>query len=749
MTDAYTTTAPTPDPPTRGADTDSLLGIVQHYAQLLLRRKLIVAVVLAISVTAGWLWLNQQTPIYRATAQVIIDTDPPKVFWNVRDVVELGSPKQYRGSITYFETQYRIINSRPVAELVLNELNLWNSEHLLGLDARTDLTPKEKQAALEKANMANVLAGRIGVRPVPNSMLVFIDFEDSDKEFATEVVNAVARAYESYNLNYKKNIVRDAVTDLKKTVGEQRSALEVAQNGLLEFEKEHNVGSIEAQQKAINDRLDQLNLDLTKTQSQRLRLEAQAATLAKYAEATDPFGVSATLILDNEVIRSLKQRIVGVQAEYAALESRYLDKHPEVIAKKKELGTLNTIARKEIRNIAQSVQKQLAETRRVEDGLQKSLDDAAQQQRAIGGLAIKYARLVDDANKLKETYGIVSQRLAETAMSSQFEANNVRRLEDAVVPGAPVYPRRGLVLFGSFILGLVLAFAVALLADFADATITNWVDLEQRTGYKVLGVVPLIGTRTPDRSRMTAEEFRERDLFIARNPNSNIAEASRTLRTNLLFMSKARHLKTLLISSANPVEGKSLLATHVATSMASSGSRVLLIEADMRRPRLAVSFGLNADVGLSTCLVSEDDVMNHIQPTEVENLHVMLSGQVPPNPTELLHTPRFNELLERTRENYDTVVFDSPPLLPVADAMVLAQKLDGALVVVRAGKTSRHALRHALRRLETVEADILGLVLNSEARRGKGKGYGYGYGGYGYGYGGYSLNEDKNAKAAG
>ena len=731
----------------RAQDSESVLAVVQHYATLLLRRKLIVVVVLALTVSAGWLWLNQQVPIYRATTQVLIDTDPPKVFWNVRDVVELGSPKQYRGSITYFETQYRIINSLPVAEMVLNRLGLWNSEHLLGLDTRTDLTPTAKQEALEAAHMPTVLARRILVRPVPNSMLVYIDFEDADPAFATEVVNAAAKAYEDYNLLYKKKIVDDAMDELKKTVSQSRKALEDSQEGLLAFEAKHNLGSVEAQGKAINDRLDQVNLDLTRTRSDRIRLEAQAASLAKYTDATDPFGVEATLILDNEVVRSLKQRIVGVQAEYAGLESRYLDKHPDVMAKKKELQVLTNIARKEIRNIAHSVQRRLTEARRVEDGLEAELAKAKDDQRLVGGLAVQYTRMLDDTAKLKETYTLVSQRLTETAMSSQFEANNVRRLEEAITPTAPVSPRRGLVLVGSFFLGLVLAFGVALLADFADSTITDWSDLEQRTGYKVLGVVPLIGSRTPDRSRMTAEELRERDLFIARNPNSTIAEASRTLRTNLLFMSKARKLKTLLISSANPVEGKSLLSTHIATSMASSGSRVLLIEADMRRPRLAISFGLNADLGLSTCLVSDDDVANHIQRTEVENLHVMLSGQVPPNPTELLHTPRFNELLARTTELYDTVVFDSPPLLPVADAMVLAQKLDGALIVVRAGKTSRHALRHALRRLETVEADILGLVLNSEAHKKGGKGYGYGYG---YGYGNYGLSDEaKNAKAAG
>lgn len=747
----------TPTPPARPArpaqearatEPDSILMLLQHYLQLVLRRKLVVVIVLALCVSAGYLWLNQQTPIYRATAQVVIDTDPPKVFWNVRDVVELGSPKHYRGSITYFETQYRIISSIPVAELVVDRLGLWNSEHLLGLDKRDDLSAEEKRAALEDANMAAALASRVHVRPIPNSMLVFIDFEDPDPEFAKDVVNGVAQAYEDYNLSYKKKIVDDAIAELGKTVEKQRGELNDAEEGLLAFEARHNVGNITAQQKAINDRLDQVNLDLTKTRSERIRLEAQAQTLARYVDATDPFGVQATLILDNDVVGALKNRIISAQSEFAGLEARYLDKHPDVVAKKQELRVLNTIARKEIRNIAQSVQRQLAEVRRVETGLAAELTKARDEQREIGGLALQYTRLVDEAEKLKETYTVVSQRLTETAMSSQFEANNVRSLEAAMTPGAPVYPRRGLVLIGSLLLGLLLAFGAALLVDFADATITTWSDLEQRTGYKVLGVVPLIGGRAPDRSRMTAEELRERDLFIADNPNSAIAEASRTLRTNLLFIARARKLKTLLITSANPVEGKSLLASHVAISMASSGSRVLLVEGDMRRPRLSVSFGLNASVGLSTCLVSDDDVTNHVQKTSVDNLDVMLSGQVPPNPTELLHTSRFSEFLERVRDLYDTVIFDSPPLLPVADAMVLGQKLDGALVVVRSGRTSRHALRHALRRLESVEADILGLVLNSESRRKGGKGYGYGYG-YGYGgYGGYGLDESKNANAA-
>lgn len=735
--------------PREDAEQDSLLALLQHYIQVVLRRKLVVAVVLALSVGAGWLWLQQQVPIYRATTQVIIDSDPPKVFYNVRDVVELGSPKDYRGQITYFETQYRIIKSVPVAEMVLNQLDLWGSEHLLGLDAEgNELTPADKQAAFEAAHLPSLLASRIQVRPIPNSMLVQIDFEDSDKAFATEVVNAVAKAYEQQNLLYKENIVREAMKDLETTVASRKAELEAAENGLLAFETDNNVGSIEAKQKAINDRLDQVNVDLTKTRSDRIRAEALAATVSKYTSASDLFSVQAPTIMENEVIRALKTRIVTARAELAALQARYLDKHPEVIAKEKELASLTQIAGREIRNLAVSAQKQLAEFRRVEAGLTEELKAAQAEQQEISSLALSYGRLVDDANKLRETYGLVGKRLAETKMSSQFEANNVRILEPAIEPNAPISPRRTLVLATAFVLGLLLAFGAALVLEYADATVKNWRDLEERTGYKVLGVIPIIGHHGKKGAAVSVSEQRERDLYIVRNPGSTVAEASRTLRTNLLFMSSTRDVRSLLITSASPSEGKSMMAVHTATSMASSGGRVLLVEADMRRPRLASSLGVNGDVGLSTCLVSTDSVKNHIQKTEVDNLDVIVCGPMPPNPSELLHTPRFRQVLEEMKAHYDTVIFDSPPLLPVTDALILAQVLDAALVVVRAGQTSRHALRHALHQLEAVDGNILGTVLNYQAHKRFGYGgYGYGYG-YGYGHGQYTQQSEGGASAS-
>ncbi|MFT7581158.1 MAG: succinoglycan biosynthesis transport protein ExoP, partial [Myxococcota bacterium] len=407
-----------PGAPNAQDDSDSLFGLLQHYLQILLRRKLVVAIVLALAVGAGYLWLQQQTPIYRASASVIIDSNPPKVLM-VRDVVELGSPTHYRGNLTYFETQYRVIKSFPVAKRALSIMGLWSSEHLLGLDvADPPLTNTEKEAAFEAAYMPGVLAGRLQVRPIPNSMLVNIEFEDPDPEFAKMIVNGVSKAYEAHNLAYKRTIMDNAKVDLQKETDLKRAQLDDADQALLTYETDHNVGSIEAKKKSINTRIDDNNAILTKTRSERIRLEAKAGTLRKYVDAKDPFGVDAAFILSDEVVRALKQRIVGVRAELAGLKSRYLDKHPETIAKSKELATLNTIARKEIRNLARSVQKQLSEVRRVEQGLQGEVDSAQVEQSSISGLSLAYNRLKDERDKLDDTYTLLSKRLTETKMSA-------------------------------------------------------------------------------------------------------------------------------------------------------------------------------------------------------------------------------------------------------------------------------------------------------------------------------------------
>ncbi len=709
---------------------ESLFGMLSSYLSILLRRKLIVVLVLAITVGAGYFWLQQQTPIYRASAKVIINYDPPKVL-QVRDVVELGSPKEYRGQLAYFETQYRIIKSNLVAEMVLNRENLWNDPHLLGFDRRADMTQADKDLVIATAHQPTLLASLVQVRPVPNSMLVQIDYDDPDPKFAQRIVNAVATAYMDQNVRYKDQIVENATRDLEKSAEQKRAEVAAALQARIAFERQHNMGSVDVSKESIDERMKKLESNLTEARSERLALEARWSGLSQYGKGSDPFKVRAKDILDSDVIRLLKTQIATLDSELAGLETKYLDKHPDVVAKQEELGKLRSIARQEVENLAQSVRNQLSQKTQVEEGIVAELVKAREEQGRVSILALEYTRLKETEQQIKDTEEVIAKRLSEMKESAKFDANNVRVLDEAILPTQPISPRRMMVLAIAVMIGLVLAIGAALLVDYADATIKDWKDVEDRLGHKVLGVVPVIGPR--GNRQMTPEERRERDLYIHQNPTSNAAEASRSLRTNLLFMSTARKLETLLITSASPSEGKSMMAAHVATSVAASGSRVLLVEADMRRPRLAGSFKVSQTTGLSSALVGTEAIGRYVQKTEVANLDLLPCGPVPPNPAELLYTTRFAELLEEMKRNYDTVIFDSPPILPVSDGLVLAQQLDGVLVVVRAGQTSRHALRHALRSLTNVEAPILGMVLNYQAHK-KGGGYGYSYG-YGYGYG--------------
>jgi capsular exopolysaccharide synthesis family protein len=274
---------------------------------------------------------------------------------------------------------------------------------------------------------------------------------------------------------------------------------------------------------------------------------------------------------------------------------------------------------------------------------------------------------------------------------------------------------------------------LAFLVENADVRIRGWADLEERLGIKVLGVLPVIAK---EGKNSKTDALRNRDFFMHLNPNSDVAESYRTLRTNLLFMGTDRSLNTLLVTSAAPSEGKSTVALNIAISMAASGKKILLVEADMRRPRLARSFSMDANRGLSTWLAVGGTGDDHIQASSVEGVDVLVCGPVPPNPAELLHSKSFETVLAQMKATYDTVIFDSPPVLPVSDALSLASRCDGCILVVRAGRTTRHMLRDCKRQLASVRAPILGAVLNhqEQPRRHyyRGGKYGYRYPYYGY-----------------
>jgi len=339
-----------------------------------------------------------------------------------------------------------------------------------------------------------------------------------------------------------------------------------------------------------------------------------------------------------------------------------------------------------------------------------------------------------EKKEFDDKYNILRARLSSMQMTGSLSSiiSNVRGLDKAQLPTKPVSPDMRSNVSIAAAMALVVGIAIIFLLVFLDRSIKSISDATQAAGAPVLGVIPQLtasdlGGKSDDRAR---------DMYVHENPKSSIAECCRSLRTNILFSAADQELKTIAVCSANQREGKTTIVIYLGTAMAQSGQRTLLVDTDMRRPRLHKSTNVPLGPGLSNLLIGEDDYEGLIRPTEVTNLFVLPCGPTPPNPAELLLTKRFETVLGELARRFDRIILDSPPIQPVTDAVVLSKRVDGVVLVVRASKTMRDELRRSARMIRDVGGSIVGVIVNElDARDSY---YGGGYGGYGYGrYGAY------------
>ncbi|HMG20585.1 MAG TPA: polysaccharide biosynthesis tyrosine autokinase, partial [Kofleriaceae bacterium] len=367
-------------------------------------------------------------------------------------------------------------------------------------------------------------------------------------------------------------------------------------------------------------------------------------------------------------------------------------------------------------------------------GLRGTIDQFTKEAQKLSPLIAIYNELVRQKKEYDDKYNILRARLSSMQMTGSLSSiiSNVRGLDKAMLPLKPVSPNMQTNVAIAAILALMAGIAIIFLIVFLDRSIKSTGDATQAADAPVLGVIPQLtsgdlGSNDDDRAR---------DMYVHENPKSSIAECCRSLRTNILFSAADRQLKTIVVCSANPREGKTTSVIYLGTTMAQSGQRTLIIDTDMRRPRLHRSIGVPLSPGLSNLLIGEDDYDNLIKPTEVANLFILPCGLTPPNPAELLLTKRFEAVLGELSRRFDRIILDSPPIQAVTDAVVLSKRVDGVVLVVRASKTMRDELRRSARMIRDVGGSIVGVIVNElDARDSY---YGYGYGGYGYGrYGGY------------
>jgi capsular exopolysaccharide synthesis family protein len=474
--------------------------------------------------------------------------------------------------------------------------------------------------------------------------------------------------------------------------------------------------------------------------------------LARYDQlqqvnVTDPVDLPAQELLQSTVLTSLRADYQRAKQQVNALiGSGKGERHPEVAGATAQLDLSKTALLAEVNNIKEALRRQLESKKQESKGLDRLFERAKARALELNRLGLEYRRLERAKDNTEKVYSLVLERSKESDLTRFMRFNNIRVVDEAYVDPEPVQPRTGLNVAVGGALGLLLGFAAAFGRNALDRSLKTSRDIEEHLDHPLLGVLPRTQPDLPKNSASRGRRGAAGDeLVVHEKPSSNAAEAARALRTNLMFAAPDKPQRTLAVTSGGPLEGKTTVACWVATAIAQAGKRVVLIDCDLRRPRVHKIFKRNNDIGVSTLLLEEHPLANTLPgtqfSTQIPNLDVITSGPGVPNPAELLQSERFEHFLSALTERYDRVVIDTPPVNAVTDAAILSARVDGTLLVVRAHATTRDSARHSARTLTDVGSNLLGIVLNAydESRAG----YGYGYGGYRYQYYYYGDREDE------
>jgi exopolysaccharide transport family protein len=652
------------------------------------------------------------TPIYRARVQLLIENENPNVV-SFKEVIE-----QEKTTNDYYQTQYRMLQSRSLARRTLDQLNLWNSflPNQQGAVSRTmalvsaPLTgllrsnrPIEAPAVDETAAQSKALdtfLANLSVSPVRNSRLVEVEYASPQAELAAGVANGLARAYIEQNLEFKFTSSKEASDWLGQRLAEQRTQVDESESALQRYREKNDAVSLEDRQNIVVQKLADLNGAVTKAKTERIQKEAA------YSQVRDLQANSAALdsipaILSNQFVQQQKTLLADLQRQQAQLSQKLGARHPEMVKLQLAIETAEARIRGEIAKVVQSLRNDYEASLSQEQSLTRALDQQKQDALAFNRKGIEYGALQREAASNRQIFESLMQRTKETGISGALKTSNIRIVDLAEVPRTPASPNKLMNLALGVFGGAVLACACVFFFEYIDDRIKSPAEIRMHLNLPFLGMVPALAS-APDAA----------SPLLHRGVSPGFGEALRTLRTNVLFSSTADGGQSLVVTSSGPGEGKTVVATNLALALAQTGQRVLLIDADMRRPRVHEVLDQRQEPGLSNVLTGDTKYDDSVLEVENTGLSVLTAGHMPPNPVELLGSKRFTDLLDTLKRRFDWVVVDTPPVMAVTDAPVVAHSADGVVFVVGSEMTSRSVAQTAVEQLTAANARVLGAVLN-------------------------------------
>jgi succinoglycan biosynthesis transport protein ExoP len=728
--------------------------LLKWYLHILNKRKWLVLASVLTLLSGAAAQTYTTTPMYTSTAQIQIDVESPNVL-PYQDIAQV-QPYYYETE-SYSRTQHRILSSKVLASRVVTKLKLAQDKSfnrstspgvlrelvpkvtnfVFGLipnqRRQAPAAPRDEVATLTGDNLAYRLLGGLSVEPDRGSRIVNVSYSSHDPALAQEIVNSLAQEYIELNFETRYKAAMMATEFLNKELEQLKIRVEKSDETLLSYAREHGiVGEASEKENIVLQKLASLNEELTKVQADLITKAVQFEASRTATVPNFPENLKTTSITDIET------RLSRSNQELASLLARYGQDWPEVAQKQREIFELDD-------QLVVQKQKALGKVRSDYELAQNhyrtistALEDQKQLANKLNQDSIQFNILKREVDSNKQLYEGLLQRLKEASVSAGLRSSNIHIVQPGDYPQGASGPRHARNMFLGLLIGLILGIGFALAIDYFDNTVKTPDEVERYVVLPSLGIIPAIDDLRARKRRLlapgngTGEDAKASPYIM---PGAAVWEAYRSLRTSILLSHSGNPPRRILVTSALPGEGKTTTAINTAIVLSQTGARTLLVDLDMRKPEIGRKFGVNGHQGMSIFLSGNSDLSSQILETPYANLFIIPAGPQPPNPAELVGSARWHKALLLLGEYFEYVVIDSPPILSVADPVILSTKVDGVVLVVLAAKTAREAVKKAKASLQNVGATILGAMINNVDLQNAPYSYYYRhYYGYGYGY---------------
>jgi capsular exopolysaccharide synthesis family protein len=690
------------------------LHLLDYLAVVRQRLPLAIGIFLAMALlTVLYVWTR--TPRFTATSRLLIETRGINLT-ATQDAYDPSRPNLAQRDL--IQTQVQLITSAPVLESVLQGGVLANNP-----------------AFAEARDPVKRLAKMIKVLPASSGYVLDVSVTSENPLEAAQVVNAVVDAYIAASRARRLGVSDGGIAELKKKAADLQSRLDAESAELQAFMTSNRMVSFEDAQNIVVDRLKGLNKNLMAAEPVRMaaqsRYEAAEKALASGVSVESIPGVQ-----ENPLVNSLRMELSKLEQQYSERKDRLGPQHTQIQSLTAQMESLRTKIALEAANIVAGLKTKYEQALEEENMLKDELARQEEEVLHFNELAARYNLLRQSRDSAREAYTAIIRRIDELDVSRlSGQGDNVFIVARAEVPQEKSWPSRGKMLLIGLFFGALLAVGTCFFLDYMDTTVKNEADVRAFLAQSMLGTIPS-AAREAEENDETFDDF-----YALRHPRGHFAEAFRTARTALAFMAADKPLRSFVISSTLASEGKSLTAVNIAIAYAQAGKKTLVVDCDLRKPRLAKLFPGCGKKGISDCLAGRDDPLDAVFETRIENLFFLPSGTIPPNPVELLDSERFAAVKEKLAKAFDIVIFDAPPALNMVDALVLAKRTDGLVLVTRAFVTSKFAARQLARQIAVANTRVLGVLLNNvDTTAGD-----YYYGGY---YNNYYYAADAKSRAS-